>query len=161
VRIGDIFRHVIVVILVLAAGCAGKGKEEMLMDRARAEFADPGRKTFQNLLREKFGVNLMYMDTFDRVYNSCQVEGCCVFDHMRFPLGGPEYWAIELQFAGKDVITNEQVRGTAMMVYVNVLVEEGKRDDYLGWVMTGTTPEEIVKIEKHTRDMFTNLKKIL
>jgi hypothetical protein len=156
------FVHTVVIILViLAAGCGGKNKEERLMERARAEFADPGRKTFQHFLKEKFGVNLMFVDVFDRVYNSCETEECRMFEHVKFPLGGPEYWAIEIVFTGKDVVTNERVHGTAMMLYVNVLVEEGKRDDYLGWVMTGTTSEEIASIEKLTRDMFTTLKRML
>lgn len=154
-------RSIAILFLIVALGCGGKGKEEMLIERAREEFANPGRKTFQNLLKEKFGLNLMYLDTFDRVYNNCEVGTCRMFEHIKFPLAGPEYWAIELEFTGKDVITNERVEGTAMMVYVNVLVDEGKRDDYLGWVMTGTTQEEIGKIEKHTKDLFTNLKKIL
>ena len=155
------FRGTMVCFLLLSTGCGGKGREDILLERAREEFADPGRKTFQNLLKEEFGVNLMYVDTFDRVYNSCEVKECVVFDRMKFPLAGPEYWAIRLEFTGKDVVTNERVSGAAIMVYVNVLVEDGKRDDYLGWVMTGTAPEEIAEMEKHTRNMFAQFKKIL
>ena len=151
----------ILVLLILAAGCGGKGREGILMEKARVEFANPGRETFQNLLKERYGVNLMYTGTYDRVYNSCVVEECRLYDHVRFPLAGPEYWAIELEFTGKDVVSNEQVSGTAMMVYVNVLVEEGKRDDFLGWVMTGTTPGEVSTIEKHTSDLFKHLRKML
>jgi hypothetical protein len=156
-----LIRWMVVVLLVLAAGCGGKSREEVLMERAREDFANPGRETSHNLLREKYDVNLMYTGSYDRVYNSCVVGECNVFDHLRFPLGGPEYWAIRLDFTGKDVVTNEQVSGTAMMVYVNVLVGEGKRDDFLGWVMTGTTPSEASTIEKHTSDMFKHLRKML
>jgi hypothetical protein len=157
----SLIRWTVLVFLFLTAGCAGKGREEVLMAKAREDLANPGRETFQNVLREKYGVNLMYLGSYDRVYNRCVVSECSVFDHLRFPLAGPEYWAIRLDFTGKDVVTNEQVIGTAMMVYVNVLVEEGKRDDFLGWVMTGTTPSEVSTIENHTSDLFKHLRKML
>jgi hypothetical protein len=146
---------------VLAAAGCGRSKEHRIVERARKDFVNPARKTAADLMREQYGLKFDFPEPYDRRFNNCTVSECKIVDYVKTPLGGPEYWAVEVEFRGKDVVTNYVEEGVAVLIYTNVLVAEGKRDDFLVTVMTGTTDDDIRDIRKSTEDWFKTFKSVL
>ncbi len=146
---------------VLLVGGCGKSREHRVVERARKDFVDPARKTAFDVMREQYGLKFDFPLPYDRRFNNCTISECKIVDYVKMPLGGPQYWAVEVEFEGKDVVTNDMEKGIGVMIYANVVVGEGQRDDFLVAVMAGTTEDDIGDIRKLREELFKMFKRVL